>query len=357
MRGSFVDISSFREGGPIFRQSLHLIVKSLDQIERRTRLVEAKQRGRLGRIEHRDVATGLWVRFSLSEGSRVTRESGQVVEYPEPRGLADIGDGRFLVSDINRVMLVDSEANILRTFTHPYFAFLHSVSFDPAADSFLVVSSGYDGLIEMDLEGNVRWEWFAWEHGFNPTLDGVYLCRRDDLLQQWQAEGKNAVLINPIKLGALGMMTSQRSNHPNSACYHPEDKNRVLATLGHSGEVIEIDKGSGISRSVISGLESMPHAILPYAGGWMVTNTLRGEFWLLNRDFEILRKVSVRGVPGKPSEMANHEWLQAVYPLGEDGFMALDANRGLISIDLRENCYRVFSVDESWCIHHLLVPS
>jgi hypothetical protein len=320
-------------------------------------LIEAKQRGRLGRIEHRDVATGLWVQFSLSEGSRVTRASGRVVEYPEPRGLADIGDGRFLVSDINRVMLVDSEANVLRTFNHPYFAFLHSVSFDQAASRFVVVSSGYDALIEMDLQGNLCWEWFAWEHGFNPTLDGVYLSRREDLVRQWQAEGKTVAMIDPLKLGALGMMTSQRSNHPNSACYHPVDRNRVLVTLGHSGEVIEIDKGSGTWRKVISGLESMPHAILPYGSGWMVTNTLRGEFWFLNRDFEILNTVSVRGLPGKPTEMAQHEWLQAVYPLGDDCFMGLDANRGLIFIDVKSRRYRIFPVDESWCVHHLVIAS
>lgn len=354
VKGTFIDVSSFHEGGALFSKPLHLIVKSLDQVERRIRLIAAKQRGRLGRIEHRDVATGLWVRFSLSEGSKVTRESGRVVEYREPRGLADMGDGRFLVSDINRVMLVDSEANILCAFTHPYFAFLHSVSFDRAASRFLVVSSGYDALIEMDLQGNVCWEWFAWEHGFNPTLDGVYLCRRDDLLRQWQAEGKTVVMIDPLKLGALGMMTSQRSNHPNSACYHPADRNRVLVTLGHSGEVIEIDKGSGTWRRVISGLEAMPHAILPYADGWMVTNTLRGEFWLLNRDFEILSKVSVGQLPGKPPEMADHEWLQAVYPVGKDYFVGLDANRGLILIDTVRKQYRIVPVDESWCVHHLV---
>jgi hypothetical protein len=209
----------------------------------------------------------------------------------------------------------------------------------------------------MDLQGKVLWEWFTWEHGFNPTLDGVYLCRQDSLFRQWQAEGKNAVLIDPAKLGALGMMTSQRSNHPNSACYYPEDRNRILVTLGHSGEVIEIDKSSGAWRTVISGLESMPHAILPYDGGWMVTNTLRGEFWLLTRDFKLLSKVSTRGLPGKPREMAEHEWLQAVYPLGEGCFMGLDANRGLISIDLKSRRYQIFPVDESWCVHHLVIAS
>ena len=86
-----------------------------------------------------------------------------------------------------------------------------------------------------------------------------------------------------------------------------------------------------------------------------MTNTLRGEFWLLNRDFEVLIKISIRGLSGKPPEMVEHEWLQAVYPIGDDCFMALDANRGLIIIDINLKQYRIVPVDESWCVHHLVL--
>jgi hypothetical protein len=150
-------------------------------------------------------------------------------------------------------------------------------------------------------------------------------------------------------------MTSQRSNHPNSACYAGRD--RVLATLGHSGEVIEIDRESGAARAVVKGLAAMPHAIQRWGDGWMVTNTLKGEFWLLDAAFNVKTKVVTRNLPGKPKEMAAHEWLQAVYPLGGDSFVAADANRGLIEVDLARKEYCIRSVDESWCIHHLVVPS
>jgi len=215
-----LDVSKFEPGAQGDASGWHLIVKSLDQVERRAGLIEAKQRGRIGRIEERPVATGLWV-----------RGRSKIAEFREPRGLARVGDGRFLLAEVGSVLLVDSEARILQRFSHPFFAFLHSVSFDPANNRFLVVSSGYDCLIEMDLGGRVTWEWFAWEHGFNPSLDGVYLCRDAAVAQKYGAEGKPVALVDPGKLGAHGLMTSQRSNHPNSACYHPWRADRVLATV------------------------------------------------------------------------------------------------------------------------------
>ena len=355
--GAVVDVSRFAVGTELYTGPLHVMVKSLDQVERRVRLIEAKQRGRIGRIEERPIATGLWARFDISPGSRLDRDSGRISEFSEPRGLAEVAPGKFLLSDISSVMLVDSEAKVLRRYTHPFFAFLHSVSFDRASGRFLVVSSGYDCLIEMDLEGRVSWEWFAWEHGFNPSLDGTYLCRSETSANRYRAEGKQAVLVDPVKLGALGLMTSQRSNHPNSACYHPADRNRVLATLGHSGEVIEIDRQSGSARTVVSGLDPMPHGIQPHGDGWIVTNTLRGEFWLLGSDFSLQTRIVTRHLPGKPEGMAGHEWLQAAYPLRDGLFIAADANRGLITIDLGAKQYRINPVAESWCVHHLMVPS
>jgi hypothetical protein len=352
-----IDVSRFAASTQGYAGPMHMVIKSLDQVERRARLVEAKQRGRIGRIEERPIATGLWVRVARIGECRIGRRTAQVTELREPRGLVQIAPDRFLLADVSSVLLMDAAARVERRFTHPFFAFLHSVSFDREHGRFLVVSSGYDCLIEMDLDGRVWWEWFAWEHGFNPSLDGVYLCRSEALEDRYKRAGKKAVLVDPAKLGEFGLMTSQRSNHPNSTCYHPADRNRVLATLGHSGEVIEIDRRSGKARTAISGLQAMPHGIQPCGAGWLVTNTLRGEFWLLDHGFKVRTRVVTRNLPGKPDVMAEHEWLQAAYPLQEGLFVAADANRGLIVINLVAGSYQIIPVDESWCVHHLVVPS
>ncbi len=355
MSEKIIDVSTFERGGIEFRSPLHLVVKSLDQVERRARLVASLRQGKIGRMEHREISTGLWVQCTLEEGRVLGRENSRTFEFREPRGLAPVGDGKYLLSDVNRVLLVDADANILKEYRHPFFAFLHSVSYDSRTGKFLVISSGYDCLIEMDLQGNLCWEWCAWENGFNPTLEGVYLCRSADEAEKLRAEGREVVHVDPQKHQEYGLMTSQRSNHPNSGCYHPADGNLVLATLGHSGEVVVIDKRDGSWKSVISGLRTMPHGIQPHKGGWMVTNTLMGEFWILDQNFEVTEKVLTRNLPGKPEELGENEWLQAAHPVSDGCFIGLDANRGLILIDMNAKRYVVYAADESWCIHHLVL--
>lgn len=351
------DVSSFEKSKGLFNTSLYLLVKSQDQIERRARLVVPLRQGKLGRMEQRDISEGLWVQCSLHEDEVISRDTSRVFEFREPRGLAALGDGRFLLTDVDSVMLVDSDAKILRTYSHPFFAFLHSVSFNRESQRFFVVSSGYDCLVEMDLDGKICWEWFAWEHGFNPTLEGVYLYRSQKQADEMKALGYEVLFVDPKKYKSYGLMTSQRSNHPNSGCYHPTKNNVVLVTLGHSGDVIEIDKATGTWKSIISGLKMMPHGIQPHESGWMVTNTLLGEFWLLDQDCSVINIITTRNLPGKPESMSEHEWLQAAYPLGADQFIGLDANRGLIYINLLTKQYCIYSVDESWCVHHMMVVS
>lgn len=355
MTNRSIDVSTFAPEAE-FGGRLHLVVKSQDQIERRARMIASLKPGqRLGRMEHRDIATGLWVQCDLREGKIVCRENSKVFEFREPRGLAALGDGRFLLSDVDSVLLVDADAHVLKTYSHPFFAFLHSVSFDSDSQRFLVVSSGYDCLVEMDLEGNVCWEWFAWEHGFNPTLEGVYMFRSQEQANRMRAMGNQVLYVDPNKYKSYGLLTSQRSNHPNSGCYHQQKKDVVLVTLGHSGNVIEISKVTGVWEKVVSGLQMMPHGIQRHENGWMVTNTLLGEFWLLDQDYNLVSKVATRNLPGKPEELGENEWLQAVYPVGCGQFVGLDANRGLIYINLLTKQYRIYAVNETWCVHHMVM--
>jgi hypothetical protein len=129
----------------------------------------------------------------------------------------------------------------------------------------------------------------------------------------------------------------------------------VLVTLGHSGEIIEIDKNTKQLRVRLGWLDPMPHAISPYGRGWIVTNTLRGELWVLNRDFTLTEKFVTANLPGKVAEAGEHEWLQAVYPLSDTLFAGIDANRGLIVFDPTQREYAVVKCDENWCVQQVLV--
>lgn len=351
------DIAGY-ECAPTMAEGLavYIVVKSLDQIARRKRLIESKRRGLIGRISPRPVSEGLLVKATVDSANRIDAGCAEMLRaFREPRGLAAISEDRFLLTEIDRILLIDSRGEPLRDYHHPYFSFLHSVSVDRDKRTFLVVSSGYDAVFEIDLEnGATLWEWFGWDHGFNPGDDGVFLTHRTSDRDMLAAQGLNVRYVDPACSGEQGLATGVRTTHPSSACYNPYAPGAVLVALGRLGQVIEITQATSEHRLRIDGLDQLPHAILPHGGGWIVTNTLAGELWLLDRDFVVRRIVNLAGLPGKPEEMREHEWLQAVLPLGGDRFVGIDGNRGLVFFDLRERCYAIQRCDENWSIQDLL---
>jgi hypothetical protein len=346
-----------RDPGAFAPLPAFLVVKSQDQLVRRQRLIEAVKCGRIGRIEERPVAEGLLVQTTIRPGVRIDRRSAQrLLTFREPRGLALSGDGTLLVSEIDRVINISAEGTVLRQYQLPGFGFLHAIELSPDGRRLLVVSSGYDLLVELDLAtGKPVWDWLSWEHGFNPSQDGVYLARDQSRYQAFCDAGLPAQLVDLSDPDSHGLMTSVRTNHPNSACYVPDQEGVILVTLGHSGEVIEIARPAGEWNRVITGLAAMAHGIQPYRAGWMVTNTLRGQCWFLDRGFQLVRRLDFANLPGKPPELGDSEWLQCVCPVGDEVFAGLDANRGIVLLDVRRRVYDIVSADENWCLH-LIVP-
>ncbi len=126
----------------------------------------------------------------------------------------------------------------------------------------------------------------------------------------------------------------------------------IVATLGKLGQVIEIDRNTGDHAIRVANLAQLPHAIVPYGDGWLVTNTLEGELWMLDAGFAVRRRLLFRGLPNKAEDSGDHEWLQAVYPVG-DMLIGIDANRGLIVVDPKQRAYAVVPCDPNWCIQDL----
>jgi hypothetical protein len=339
--------------------NLYLVVKSQDQKERRSRLIDATKKGRIGRFEERPVAEGLVVKGRLDSPRGIfDTSSSSVLKLREPRGLVLLDDGTMLVAEIDRVLHIETSGHVLRSYSLPGFGFLHSIERSADRTKLLVVCSGYDLIAEIDLaSGELVWDWLAWEHGFNPNLDGTYLARDPELYEGFTKRGRRARLIDFTQRNAHGLMTTERSNHPNTACYSSVSEPLVLVTLGHSGDLIEIDARSGVWRYVLRGLASMPHGIQRYGDGWMITNTLKGECWFLGRDFAVVGKLLFSDLPGKPAELAGNEWLQSVHPIGPDRLIGLDANRGLILVDFASRAWSAVPVDDNWCVHLALLPA
>ncbi|MDQ7062683.1 MAG: hypothetical protein Q9P90_00385 [candidate division KSB1 bacterium] len=335
----------------------YLVVKSLDQSKRRKRMIEAKKRNRIGRIEPRPVAKGLLVKTLIQPGRPIDVEHAlQVCELREPRGLVEIDENYLLIAEIGKVFLLNRNSlAVEQTYQHPFFGFLHSLDFDPASGRFLVVSSGYDCLLEFDhASGESTWEWFFWEHGFH-TLDGTLLVRDASMAKKIAAEGRKVRFIQPEVYGEQGILTSERTNHPNSACYDPHNSDTIYVTLGHSGEILRINKRYNTFQTVFSDLGPMPHGIQPLKNGWAVTDTTRGAWLLLDKEFEKSKMVLFHHLPEKHPDAGDHEWIQNVLPYDDNQYLAIDANRGLIMFNLQKKKYCIIPVESEWCIHHLTV--
>jgi hypothetical protein len=335
------------------------IVKSQDQIERRKRLTGQLRVGRIGRVKERPIADGLFVRcaFPLRDGDELTvKTSDTSMVFPEPRHIVPYRDGTYLLSEIGRVDLVDKAGRVLDCFTHPYFGFLHTVCMNSAKDRFLVVSSGYDAVFELDMKTKQEtWSWFGWDHGFNPNEDGIYYMHTSEKAEKLIEQGFEALYVDPSHYNEQGLLTASRTTHPNAARYNPYKGDRtVIVSLGRKGRIIEIDMISKDHTVITDSLGPMPHGIRAHKRGWMVTDTTRGELWLTDRDFRLKTKIDFSGLGGKPDDVAGLEWVQQVVPVTDSLYMALDANRGLIVFDTQRRVYELIRVDDRWCVQDAL---
>jgi len=358
---SLVDISSFREDKSLHNNTEWLfVIKSQDQEERRKKMIEyfhKTQKGsnvKIGRTEPRPTAVGLLVKAKLLNGEIIVEWQK---ELPEPRHIIPYKNGRFLVSDVNTIKEVDADGKIYRVYKNPLFAFLHTINLNHSKDKLLVTSSGYDLILEIDLnDENETYRWLAWENGFNPDEDGIWLALNESYYQQYLSEGKNAEWIKPEDFGEQGIVTARRSAHPNVATYDVNDEEKsMIVSLGHGGDLYRVNFHDFTTEKICDFLSQMPHGLAPYRDGWMITNTTKGECIFMNKSFERIGGFSISNFKGKIKEVGTREWIQQVIHTGDDVFFALDANRGLISIDLANSSYNVYQPDSTWCFQDAIM--
>ncbi len=356
-----IDLNEFKKMEDIIEpMEAMLVVKSQDQALRRAKLISQLKEGRIGRMKPRPISEGLLVNCRLHAGGDNiinTENASWVRRFPEPRHMVPCSRNSFLLTEIGKINLIGPEGSVLDSFTHPYFAFLHTVELNASRDRILVTSSGYDAIIEIDLNTkNETWSWFGWDHGFNPNEDGVYFTNTRKKSELLARRGLNARYIDPGEYNEQGLLTAARTTHPNAAIYNPyKEESTVVASLGRKGRIIEIEKSTGKYSLLIDSLAPMPHGITPYNGGWIITNTTEGELWMLDEDFNIQQQIIVNRLSGKPEVALQYEWLQLVKAIDRDTFVGLDANRGIIIFDLAARCYSILHPDPNWCIQDILL--
>ncbi len=194
-------------------------------------------------------------------------------------------DKGVLITAFNGIHEVDAELNTIKrdVVSLPLFNALHSIS--RTRHGYLVASTGLDLLLEFSREGEILWDWWATDHGFEET-----------------PTGRHRVLDKSADHRTVQYGTLSQTTHVNSAAELPDG--RILASLFHQGAVIVIDRETGKWQSVLEGLDH-PHAVrILDKTHFTVADTVHGRALLVG--------INGTGGRGKVEEEidAGTSWLQ-----------------------------------------------
>lgn len=215
-----------------------------------------------------------------------------------PAGFAFTEDHIFVNSmHGSRVQVLDSRFDLVDSLATTLMNDLHSIT--RSADGFLITCSGTDAVLEVTPDGEPLWTWLACEHGFEQTPLGQ--CMRIDRQHDYRS-----TMID----------TRAQSTHCNSAlAARHDDRDAVLVTLFHQGQLIAIDKLTGKHSALVHGMRN-PHNIRRRAGGWVISEARPGAVILLDEDFWITEVIE-----------KDFNWLQDTLPLDQEGQLLIaDAN-------------------------------
>jgi hypothetical protein len=191
-------------------------------------------------------------------------------QLPKPLGFLVRRGLLYVVTWGGEDIVVIQGNEIVHRIEHPWFNHLHSI--EETNRGLLVTSSGTDLIAEIDEQGQLLWEYFMFEHGYD--REPYRLARTFTRSQSY-----NHIYI-PSNLKA----------HVNSALLLDDDT--VLATLFGPGELVRIDRKIGSIEVVLGGL-SRPHAIRRRPGGYLLSDTEGGVVVLLDRDLRLEGTVPV----------------------------------------------------------------
>jgi hypothetical protein len=189
------------------------------------------------------------------------------------------------------------------------FNCLHSIH-RAENETLLVTSTGIDAIIQINSNGDRLNDWYATEHEYSVTPKGEK--------RNIERDFDHHHYIYP---------TLHQTTHINSAIIL--DSDHYLATLFHQGLLVKINRTSGKSKVLLSGL-NCPHAIKRYRSMkqneivWMLCNTKQNELVFLNDDFKIIQKMILEDV----------NWLQDATQIQNEHIIIADANNSrIIEID------------------------
>lgn len=330
-------------------------VKTTLQLEKNDYQAELMKRpnlGVFGREAARPYVLGIVAAFSLAYDrfNWSLAEAKWAFSAVEPYGV-DASRNKMALATASSVQLIDMDTGEGRLCHNPWLNQGHTVEFSPDGKKLLVGSSGFDAVFEFDTtSGEIVWEWFAWDHGFDRSKLGHYVVRSAARCRALAAMGHEVLLVDDPEKYKFGIPTRQKPAHLNSACY--DSDGRILVTLFHQGAGYVVDRNTGEAQEVISGL-SNPHKLSRRKrGGYFISDTKGGKLIFFDEKYRPDYEISLAGTPGVARSPDLSEFLQNTTELREDLFACIDIHRSsLWLIDVKRRRYRGIKFPVEWSVH------
>ena len=336
-------------------QEAVITVKTTLQLEKNDRQAEHMKRPSpevFGREAARPCVLGIIAAFSLAHDrfDWTLAEAKWAFSVVEPYGV-DARGNKMALATANSVRLIDMDTGEGRFCQNPWLNQAHTVEFSADGRKLLVGSAGFDAVFEFDTaSGEVVWQWFAWDNGFERSKLGHYVVRSAARYRTLAAMGHEVLLVEDPAKYEFGIPTRQKPAHLNGACYGSDG--RILVTLFHQGAGYVVDRNTGEAHELISGL-SNPHKLSRRKrGGYFISDTRRGKLIFLDEKYRCKYEIALAGTPGVERSPQLSEYLQNATELKEDLFACIDIHRSsLWLIDVKRRRYRGIKFPVEWSVH------
>jgi hypothetical protein len=212
-----------------------------------------------------------------------------VKPLPMPQGFLEY-ENKLLVAlrKTNEIAIISG--NDYHAISHPLLANIHTIDKLPSCkgtrpssrgeDVFLVTSADTDLIAEINLQGEIVWEWWAMDHGFDQLPSGLPLeCKKSTDRRPYTS------------------ISAENTTHVNSAIYM--DADTILATFFHQGYFVKISKSTGKYEVIMQGL-SHPHSVRrrykrvndeEEVCGYLLSDSCHHRILLFNEKLELEREV------------------------------------------------------------------
>ncbi len=310
---------------------------------------------------------GLVVETSLDVDYIDSENADRVEPALQPTGLDARADGLTAFACANKISLsADGDiSNPSETITHPTFARLHSVEFNPDGNRLLTASSSLDLLHELDLDGQIVWTFDAWtDTPFNINKLGQSFLRAYalgsgalrnpdpvDLKGNEELRGARCVIDDPTRYNDLGLPTNLTPVFMNTASYNEEGD--VLVTSFHRGEAWVIDRAAH-SVNVVARDMRNPHGLHQQDDGLMVTDTGNEYAIFISDDFRRETIVDFSTLDQRKRGLEKSRWLQYTTQLDNNLYCAVVSPRQRLTLfDPIQRTRRDIPFDTEWGVQNV----